>query len=174
MKHDIVNENKEHLAVSLSILMKQAGKSRNDICKDLNIKYTTLSDWVNAKSYPRIDKIDALAKYFDVPKSVLTGWKSEEEQTEELREHMMWLSKEYSDCDDEFIKEKLKIIIDTLNLTMSKIRELMADIRYGENYEIVNSIYSLQKNSASISNSLNELNLYLLEKSTKELKKHTK
>ena len=60
--------------------MEQSGKSRSDICKDLDIKYSTLADWINAKSYPRIDKIDALAKYFDVPKSILTGWKSQEEQ----------------------------------------------------------------------------------------------
>ena len=41
------------------------------ICNDLSISYTTFADWVNAKTYPRIDKIELLANYFNIEKSDL-------------------------------------------------------------------------------------------------------
>ncbi|MFI8574024.1 helix-turn-helix domain-containing protein, partial [Stenotrophomonas bentonitica] len=39
------------------------------LSNDLKVKYTTLSDWINAKNYPRIDKIELLADYFNVTKA---------------------------------------------------------------------------------------------------------
>ena len=46
-------------------------KSRADVCRDLEIPYSTLTDWCNANIYPRIDKIELLANYFDIKKSDL-------------------------------------------------------------------------------------------------------
>ncbi len=51
--------------------MKENNIDRNKLSRDLKISYTTLSDWINAKTYPRIDKIEMLAKYFGVEKSSL-------------------------------------------------------------------------------------------------------
>ncbi len=51
--------------------MKENNVDRNKLSRDLKISYTTLSDWINAKTYPRIDKIEILAKYFGVEKSSL-------------------------------------------------------------------------------------------------------
>lgn len=45
--------------------------SRNKLCQDLNFKYPTVSDWISAKKYPRIDKIEMLANYFGIKKSDL-------------------------------------------------------------------------------------------------------
>lgn len=63
--------NKEVLAHNLNYYMKLYNKSRNDICDVLEIPYTTLADWLNAKKYPRIDKIEMLANYFNIEKSDL-------------------------------------------------------------------------------------------------------
>lgn len=63
--------NKEVMAYNIRKYMDRLGKSRNDICKDLGIKYTTFTDWINAKTYPRIDKIEMMANYFNVTKSDL-------------------------------------------------------------------------------------------------------
>lgn len=63
--------NKQTLARNLKRLMEENGKSRTDICKALNIKYTTLTDWLNAKTYPRIDALQLLANYFRVSKADL-------------------------------------------------------------------------------------------------------
>lgn len=66
---DKITNNKETFARNLKRLMEENGKSRTDICKALNIKYTTLTDWINAKTYPRIDTLQLLANYFHVSKA---------------------------------------------------------------------------------------------------------
>lgn len=38
---------------------------------DLGFAYTTFSDWINGKKYPRIDKIEMMANYFNIAKSDL-------------------------------------------------------------------------------------------------------
>lgn len=63
--------NKEILAKNLSYYLKEFGKDSSDVCKDLNIPASTFSDWLNAKKYPRIDKIELLANYFHIQKSNL-------------------------------------------------------------------------------------------------------
>ena len=63
--------NKEIFAENLNYYMKMYNKDRNEICKILEIPYTTLSDWLNAKKYPRIDSIELLANYFNIQKSDL-------------------------------------------------------------------------------------------------------
>lgn len=42
---------------------------------DLNYPQTTVSNWTNANSYPRIDKIQEMANYFGIRKSDLTELK---------------------------------------------------------------------------------------------------
>ena len=45
--------------------------SRKEIANVLGISYFTVSDWVNGKKYPRMDKVELLANYFGVMKSDL-------------------------------------------------------------------------------------------------------
>lgn len=63
--------NKKIFANNLKKYMRESGKTRIDICNALEIPYMTLSDWINAKNYPRIDKIEKLANYFGISKSDL-------------------------------------------------------------------------------------------------------
>ncbi|TCL35617.1 repressor LexA [Anaerospora hongkongensis] len=63
--------NKEIMSKNLKFYMDKYGKDRNDICTDLNFKYSTFTDWVNGNKYPRIDKIEMLANYFGIQKSDL-------------------------------------------------------------------------------------------------------
>lgn len=63
--------NKEIFAKNLKYYMGYHELERNKLCDDLNIPPTTLSDWLNAKKYPRIDKIEMLANYFNIKKSDL-------------------------------------------------------------------------------------------------------
>ena len=62
---------KSILAKNIRHYMELNNKSRNDMCEDLGVKYTTLTDWVNGKTYPRIDKIELMANYFGIKKSDL-------------------------------------------------------------------------------------------------------
>lgn len=45
--------------------------TQTEICNTLGIKMPTFSDWVNAKTYPRIDKIELMANYFGISKADL-------------------------------------------------------------------------------------------------------
>ena len=63
--------NKKVMAKNIQRLMNETGKSRNDLCEALGVKYTTLTDWIKGNTYPRIDKIELMANYFGVSKSDL-------------------------------------------------------------------------------------------------------
>ena len=64
-------ENKDILAKNLRNYISMSGKDRKEIARALNIPYSTLTDWVNANKYPRIDNIEKMAAYFGVSKSDL-------------------------------------------------------------------------------------------------------
>ena len=63
--------NKEIMAKNIQFYMNKYGKSRQDMCEALGVKYTTFTDWVKGNSYPRIDKIELMANYFGISKSDL-------------------------------------------------------------------------------------------------------
>lgn len=63
--------NKEVFAKNLKKQIIRKGKDRRQISEELCISYSTLTDWINAKKYPRINKIEILAEYFGVSKSDL-------------------------------------------------------------------------------------------------------
>lgn len=69
--------NKIIMARNIRKHMELNGKTRNDLCRDLGIKYTTLTDWLKGKTYPRIDKIEMMAEYFGVSKADLVEDDSE-------------------------------------------------------------------------------------------------
>lgn len=63
--------NKEIMARNIKRYMELKNVDRNQMCKDLGIKYTTLCDWLNGNTYPRIDKIELMANYFHISKADL-------------------------------------------------------------------------------------------------------
>ena len=64
-------ENKKIFANNLSFYMEKKGVDRNRLCADLDLKYTTVRDWLKGITYPRIGKIELLANYFNINKSDL-------------------------------------------------------------------------------------------------------
>lgn len=59
------------LARNIRHYMEVNNKTRNEMCEALGVKYTTFADWVNAKTYPRMERIEQIADYFGVGKSAL-------------------------------------------------------------------------------------------------------
>lgn len=51
----------------LKKLLDSRGITPYRLSKDTGIGQTTLSDWKNGRSQPKIDKLIKLANYFDVP-----------------------------------------------------------------------------------------------------------
>lgn len=63
--------NKKIMAQNIRHYMTIRGVTQTEVCNTLGIKMPTFSDWVNAKTYPRIDKIELMANYFGISKADL-------------------------------------------------------------------------------------------------------
>jgi len=72
---------KEVFAKNLKRYMEQRGKTQKELAEIVGVSAPTINEWIKAKKYPRIDKIEILADYFGCLKSDLI-----EEKTEEHRE----------------------------------------------------------------------------------------
>lgn len=68
--------NKETMAKNIRYYMSIHDVNQTEICNTLGIKMPTFSDWVNAKTYPRIDKIELMANYFGISKADLVEERS--------------------------------------------------------------------------------------------------
>lgn len=73
--------NKEVMANNLRYYVKKAGKTQKEMAEIVGVASSTFNDWMKAKAYPRIDKIEIMANYFKVMKSDLI-----EERTDEHRQ----------------------------------------------------------------------------------------
>lgn len=76
--------NKEIFSKNLKRYIQLSGKTRIEICRDLNFSYSTFSEWVNGIKYPRIDKIEMLANYFGIKKSDLIEEAAQEQSLPNL------------------------------------------------------------------------------------------
>ncbi len=59
-------ELKTIIGANIALLMKLYKVNRKEICKELGIPYTTFCDWVNGKTYPRVESMEQLGKYFNI------------------------------------------------------------------------------------------------------------
>lgn len=63
--------NREVFAANLRRLMDAKGISAAEVCDYLGVPRSTFSNWCTGKSYPRIDKIELMARFFGCQKSDL-------------------------------------------------------------------------------------------------------
>lgn len=61
-----IEDIKRNFSETLKAIMQKHDKTQGDLVKDLNFRQATVSDWLNGKKYPRMDKIEKLANYFDI------------------------------------------------------------------------------------------------------------
>ena len=73
--------NKAIMSKNLKYYIERSGKERKELAEIWGFPYSTVTEWVNGKKYPRIDRIEIMAEYFGVMKSDLI-----EERTTEHRE----------------------------------------------------------------------------------------
>lgn len=74
-------DQKDILSKNLKTYLDRKGLSQTDLAKELGYPEMTVSNWVNAKFYPRIDKIQEMADFFGINKSDLMEDKSDDENT---------------------------------------------------------------------------------------------
>ena len=115
--------NKEIMAKNLQYYMEKYDKDRNDICKDLNIPYTTFTEWVKGKSYPRIDKVELLANYFGIQKSDLI-----EESIEMKVEGYLLNSDAVALAQKYYENMELRILFDAVKKVKPEDVELVAEM----------------------------------------------
>ena len=63
--------NKEILSKNLKYYIERSGKDRRELADTWGFPYSTVTDWINGKKYPRIDRIEIMADYFGILKSDL-------------------------------------------------------------------------------------------------------
>lgn len=68
--------NKEIFAKNLNRYIERSGKDRGELANIWGYPYSTVSDWVSAKKYPRIDRIQVMADYFGITMADLIEDKS--------------------------------------------------------------------------------------------------
>lgn len=63
--------NKDIFARNLQHYIDRSGKDRRELADIWGFPYSTLTEWINGRKYPRIDKIEIMANYFGILKSDL-------------------------------------------------------------------------------------------------------
>lgn len=70
--------NKETMSKNLKYYIERSGKDRRELAEIWGFPYSTVTEWINGKKYPRIDRIEVMADYFGILKSDLIEEKTEE------------------------------------------------------------------------------------------------
>lgn len=66
------------MARNLKHFIAKSGKDRKELAIIWGFPYSTITEWINGKKYPRIDRIEIMADYFGILKSDLIEEKNEE------------------------------------------------------------------------------------------------
>ena len=129
-------ENKEIFANNLSFYMKQKGVDRNTLCADLDLKYTTVRDWLKGITYPRIGKIELLANYFNINKSDLIENKISTAQSDSLLEKITNTARKLNTDNKKIVLRTSEELWESQNEEETKINEVSEKIvqLYGYDY----------------------------------------
>jgi transcriptional regulator with XRE-family HTH domain len=73
--------NKEVMAENLQFYLSRSGKSQKELSEILGVSPSAFNDWIKAKKYPRIDKIEMLASIFGILKSDLIEKRNPERES---------------------------------------------------------------------------------------------
>ena len=129
-------ENKEIFANNLSFYMKQKGVDRNTLCADLDLKYTTVRDWLKGITYPRIGKIELLANYFNINKSDLIENKISTAQSDSLLEKITNTARKLNTDNKKIVLRTSEELWESQNEEETKINEVSEKVvqLYGYDY----------------------------------------
>lgn len=70
--------NKEVMSKNLKYYIEKSGKDRRELAETWGFPYSTVTEWINGRKYPRIDRIEVMAEYFGILKSDLIEDKPKE------------------------------------------------------------------------------------------------
>ena len=112
------------MAENIRYYMALHDVTQTEICNTLKIKMPTFSDWVNAKTYPRIDKIELMANYFGISKSDLVEERNKTNDTIFLNKHFQKYQKLSSDN-----QQTVNNLIDDLSEKQQRLDALIQQLK---------------------------------------------
>ena len=102
--------NKEVMSKNLKYYIERSGKDRRELAEIWGFPYSTITEWINGKKYPRIDRIEVMAEYFGILKSDLIEDKQRQSTNDELSERKkLFMQKVEGMSDDQL--ERLERIL---------------------------------------------------------------
>ena len=110
--------NKETMAKNILYYLEKTGESQKELSEIVGVAASTFNDWVKAKKYPRIDKIEIMANHWGILKSDLIEEKTEEHREMQEKNDILVNVIVRLRTDSEFLSvvEKLNTITDTEQL----------------------------------------------------------
>lgn len=101
---------KEIFAKNLRNYMERKGVSQRELAETVGVSAPTLNEWIKAKKYPRIDKVERLANYFGCLKSDLIEEKQKQSAESELSIQKKELIQKVMQMSDEEL-QKLDLLL---------------------------------------------------------------
>jgi transcriptional regulator with XRE-family HTH domain len=100
---------KEVFSRNLRYYMESRGKNQKELAEIVGVSAPTMNDWLKAKKFPRIDKIEILANYFGIMKSDLIEDKKEKPtaQSDRLSKEMQ----ELIECIKALPEDKVQMLL---------------------------------------------------------------
>lgn len=131
--------NKEIMAENLQRYMNMYGLDRNDIAEIAGVSYFTVTAWLKARTYPRIDKIEILANHWNISKADLVEPESERPKPPTP------IVEEITKISSQLEEPRQQIVLDTANLQLDEQQKLIEEAKKRER-----KILSLDKPSVDI------------------------
>lgn len=101
---------KEVFAKNLKYYMERKGISQKELAEIVGVSAPALNDWIKAKKYPRIDKIEMLSDFFGCLKSDLIEEKQKQSAESELSNQKKKLIEKVMQMSDEEL-QKLDMLL---------------------------------------------------------------
>ncbi len=107
--------NMEIFARNLVRHLQYSGKTQKEVAAAVKVSTGTFCDWVKCRSYPRMDKIQLLADYFDVQVSDLV------DDVNMAKEAVSDMDQEVLDLFHKVPEEKREFVLSLIRLTIEQL-----------------------------------------------------
>ena len=107
--------NQEIFARNLKRYLELSGKTQKEVAAAIYVSTGSFCDWMNCRTYPRMDKLQALADYFGIKKSDLVEDKNiEQNAVSEEDQEVLDLFHEVPKEKREFVLSMIRAAINNL------------------------------------------------------------
>ena len=81
--------NKEIFSENLKYYIDRSGKDRKELAEIWGFPYSTVTEWINGRKYPRIDKIQIIADYFNILMSDLIEKRTDADRKKQQKNNVI-------------------------------------------------------------------------------------